>query len=458
MSAKKLVNEIDNVVDEALEGLISTNPHVTGIENHRVVVRSDLVNLKDKVAIVAGGGSGHEPAFAGYVGKGCLSTAIAGSVFASPPPTPILASILTLAKYKPSGILVVVYNYTGDRVNFGIALERARALVDVPCKMFVVADDTALTSADRTAGKRGLSGGKLVLKIAGALAEDGKSLNEILEILMAQVMPNLGTIGLSLGPCIVPGRTKPSFTLNNDEMELGLGVHGEAGVCRVKMASAHETIKMMLAHMTNPESLTHLELKKGDKVAILLNNLGAISHLEMGVLTNEVVKQLQALGVIIERFYSGPLFTSLEMPGFSISILKISSDLITKCLDAEALCSAWSGQAFTRDLSSALQPGITKLPDPMLDLDKTQRLGPSLDQNGQDKVTNLVKNACQALIANEDTLNIMDSGSGDSDCGSTLRRGADAILLRLKNNPEISEHPSQLFHMIGKVYLEYQGF
>lgn len=135
-----------------------------------------------------------------------------------------------------------MYNYTGDRVNFGLAVERARSLTSVRCEMFVVADDTALTSADRTAGRRGLCGGKLVLKIAGAMAEAGKNLDEILNILNNKIMPNLGTIGLSLGPCILPGRSEPSFSLANDEMELGLGVHGEAGVKRIKLSSAKVNI------------------------------------------------------------------------------------------------------------------------------------------------------------------------------------------------------------------------
>ena len=177
MSAKKLINDPERVVDEALEALVRTNPGVQAVVNHRVIVRSDLENVKDKVAIICGGGSGHEPAFAGYVGQGCLSGAIAGSIFASPPPSSILAAILSIAAKNPSGILVVVYNYTGDRVNFGLAVERARALTSVRMEMVVIADDTALTSADRTAGRRGLSGGKLVLKIAGAMAEQGRFYN-----------------------------------------------------------------------------------------------------------------------------------------------------------------------------------------------------------------------------------------------------------------------------------------
>ena len=329
-----------------------------------------------------------------------------------------------------------------------MAVERARALTNVRCEMFVVADDTALTVADRTAGKRGLSGAQLVLKIAGAMSEQGKNLDEILNMLNTKVSPNLGTIGLSLGPCIVPGRTQPSFTLNEDEMELGLGMHGEAGVRRVKLASAKQTVEMMLDHMTNPDSTTHLQLNKGDNVAVVLNNLGAISSLEMGILTKEVVTQMKTRQVFIQRFYSGPLFTSLEMPGFSITILKLTSEIILQSLDDEALCSGWSAQAYLRDLSLKMIP---KLPDPILELDKSSFKGPRLNKTDQETMLNIVTNTCQALIANEDILNVMDSGSGDSDCGSTIRRGAEAVLLNLENNPGICEWPSELFHMISKV-------
>lgn len=450
MSAKKLINNPEKVVDEALEALVSTNPGVNIIENHRVIVRSDLENVKDKVAILCGGGSGHEPAFAGYVGKGCLSAAVAGSVFASPPPTSILAGLLALAENKPSGILVIVYNYTGDRVNFGLAVERARAITSVRFEMFVVADDTALTSADKTAGRRGLSGGKLVLKIAGAMAEQGKNIDEIMEMLNNKVMPNLGTIGLSLGPCIVPGRSKPSFELADDEMELGLGVHGEAGVKRIKVASAKESVKCMLSHMTNSKSSTHLSLKQGDYVAVLVNNLGAISNLEMGCLSNEIVSQLEENHkVSVRRFYCGPFFTSLEMPGFSISVLRLTASEIVNLLDAETTCQGWSGQAFPRRLDGK-RP---RLPDPTAQIktaDMTEK-GPQADKFSREALLKAVTFACEAVMSCEDQLNTMDSGSGDSDCGSTLKRGAEAVLNTVKKSPEMTAKPSALFHKISSV-------
>ena len=274
-------------------------------------------------------------------------------------------------------------------------MEKAKALINVSCEMFVVADDTALTSADRTAGRRGLCGGKLVLKIAGAMSEQGKSLDEILELLNTKVAPNLGTINLSLGPCTVPGRTSASFSLGDDEMELGLGMHGEAGVKRIKVASAKDSVKALLAHMTNHNSSTHLTLKQGDFVAVMLNNLGAISSLEMGILANEVHTQLESnYKVSIRRFYSGPFFTSLEMPGFSITVLRLTASEIVNYLDAEALCTGWSGQSFPRRLGDK-RP---KLTDPMLKLKNKEAQGPECDKFCQEVIIKAITFACEVSI------------------------------------------------------------
>lgn len=287
------------------------------------------------------------------------------------------------------------------------------------------------------------------MKIAGAMAEQGKTLDEILEMLNNKVMPNLGTIGLSLGPCIVPGRSQPSFELGQDEMELGLGVHGEAGVKRIKMATAKESVKSMLSHMTNSKSSTHLSLKNGDFVAVLLNNLGAISNLEMGVLAKEVVTQLETNHkVSVRRFYSGPFFTSLEMPGFSISVLRLTASEIVAYLDAEAVCGGWSGQAHPRRLDDSTR---TKLPDLTASLKNDEKRGPESGKFGREALLKSVTFACEAVMSCEDQLNTMDSGSGDSDCGTTLKRGAEAILAAVKKSPEVASRPSALFHLISSV-------
>lgn len=448
MSTKKMVNDPDHIVDDCLAGLVASNPDLLAVENHRVVIRRDVCSVKNKVGLISGGGSGHEPAFGGYVGKGCLSAAIAGSVFASPPPTSIVAAIMSVAASEPSGILVIVYNYTGDRVNFGLAVERARALVKMRIEICVNADDTALTSADKTAGRRGLSGGKLMLKIAGAMAEQGKSLDEILDVLNHKVINNMGTIGLSLSPCIVPGRTESSFKLAPDEMELGLGVHGEAGIKRIKLMSAKDSVKIMLAHMTNAKSSTRLTLKQGDYVAVMINNLGSVSNLEMGLLTNEVMAQLQEnYKVAVRRIYVGQFFTSIEMAGFLVTVLRLTSPEVTGYLDAETTVQGWSGQAHVRKIDGP----NAKLPDPLAGLKGSEKEGPESSEFGREALIKAVSFACEALVSCEGQLNTMDSGAGDSDCGSTLKRGAETVLVKLKDKPELAIHPSQLFHVISQV-------
>ena len=200
--------------------------------------------------------------------------------------------------------------------------------------------------------------------------------------------------------------------------------------------------------MTNPKSATHLALKNGDYVSVLLNNLGAISNLEMGVLAHEVVSQLEENHkVCVRRFYSGSFFTSLEMPGFSISVLKLTSSDIVGYLDAETTCGGWSGSAYPRRLEGK-RP---KLPDPILDIKDKTAQGPETDKFGREALLKAVTFACEAVMSCEDQLNTMDSGSGDSDCGSTLKRGAEAILGAVKKSPDVTSRPSALFHLISTV-------
>ena len=223
------------------------------------------------------------------------------------------------------------------------------------------------------------------------------------------------------------------------------------------MYNAHSGLKLilffvlfrtMLSHMTNPKSATHLALKNGDYVSVLLNNLGAISNLEMGVLAHEVVSQLEENHkVCVRRFYSGSFFTSLEMPGFSISVLKLTSSDIVGYLDAETTCGGWSGSAYPRRLEGK-RP---KLPDPILDIKDKTAQGPETDKFGREALLKAVTFACEAVMSCEDQLNTMDSGSGDSDCGSTLKRGAEAILGAVKKSPDVTSRPSALFHLISTV-------
>jgi len=341
---KKLINEVANCEREACEGLVAVHPGLRLVEGETVVVRGDAADVvRDrKVVLISGGGSGHEPTHAGYTGQGGLTACACGSVFASPSPRRIMAAVnASCGDTKNCSVLMIVTNYTGDRLNFGIAAERAR-VKGHETEMVVVGEDCALDSVDHSAGRRGLAGTIFIHKIAGALAEQGMGLKELVSRLNT-IKEKMGTIGVSLTPCSVPG-SGPSFSLKSDEMELGLGVHGEAGVRRVKVLSAKDTVAAMFDHMTNPKSSTHLEINKDSRVALMVNNLGGLSVLELHVVAREAIQWLEARGVSVDRVYCDSYFTSLEMAGVSLSVLHID-DSIMAALDFP--CSARDGGAAT---------------------------------------------------------------------------------------------------------------
>lgn len=399
------------------------NPGSLLLEGHRVVVRNDIQKVRNsgKVTIICGGGSGHEPFAAGFVGEGMLSAAVAGSVFASPPPRAILAALK--AVQSPAGTLVIVANYTGDRLNFGIAAERAEAL-GIKVGMVVVGEDCAVQSVDKTAGRRGLVGIVTAMKVAGALAEQGSSLEEIIKV-VKQTTKNMGTIGVSLSGCSVPG-TGPSFVLADTDMEVGLGAHGEAGVKRMKLMSADKTVEYMLNLMTDTSRSCHLPLHRGEKVSLVVNNLGGLSELEMHVLGRKVIQWLEDKGVVVSRYYFGHFMTSLDMAGFNLNITKVD-DLLISCLEYPTTASGWpsnkssykSGEKCSMKLEDSSDSSVKEKP------------GAEITRNDDivyASILQSLRKCCHALISNEAYLNELDSGAGDGDCGSTFKRGATSIL------------------------------
>uniref|UniRef100_A0A2C9M2E0 Triokinase/FMN cyclase n=1 Tax=Biomphalaria glabrata TaxID=6526 RepID=A0A2C9M2E0_BIOGL len=407
--SKKLINKVLDCERECNEGLVAVNTGISLVDGHNVVVRTDArdVAANGKVILISGGGSGHEPGHAGYVGKGGLTACAFGSVFTSPPPGCILAAVnAACQQQKGCQVLMIVTNYTGDRLNFGIACERARVKGHMT-EMVVVGEDCALDSVDHSAGRRGLAGTMMIHKIAGAMSEQGKSLEDIVSYLNL-VKSFLGTIGLSLSPCSVPG-SGPSFSLQSDEMELGLGVHGEAGVRRMKIQTAREAVKTMMNHMRNPNTSTHIDVKQGDRVALMVNNLGGTSVLEMNIVAKEAISYLEDIGVSVDRAYCGTFMTSLEMAGISITLLHID-DLLLEYL----------GQC----------------------------------NKSSDRVYKALRNACEQLVAMEKELNELDTQSGDGDCGSTLALGAKAILKKLgeSTNPGLPlDCPHTLALSLGQI-------
>lgn len=437
-----MLNTIAHCVDDALEGLVMCNPGLQLLEGHRVVLRSDLQNIHGKVALLSGGGSGHEPTHAGYIGRGMLTGAIAGDVFTSPPPSSILAATRIVEQAGAAGVLLIVKNYTGDRLNFGLALEQAK-LEGIDTRMVIVADDCAF-AAQKKAGRRGLCGTILIHKLAGALAEMGKSLDEIVNRITAATN-GLGTMGVSLSPCSVPG-AKPTFHLADDELELGLGIHGEAGIRRTKMATADEVVKTMIDHMTDPSSHSHLNLKAGNHVALVVNNLGGLSNLELGVVSRSAVMYLENQGVVVERAYVGFFMTALEMAGVSLTLLTVDKQLL-ELLDAETSAPAWPNAS-----KITLSGQRRKLPFANKDLVKHS----PAKGTGLPAVKHALEKICTTLLAMEEELNELDRASGDGDCGSTHARAAQAIREWMAEGT-VPAQPAQLFTTLGKLIQEKMG-
>ena len=323
---KKIINKADEVVEEMLQGMVLAHSgYVKRIEGYDVLVRNDSPK-KGKVALVSGGGSGHEPSHCGYVGKGMLDGAVAGEVFTSPTPEQVFEAIK--AVNGEAGVLLIIKNYTGDVMNFEMASEMAE-MEDINVENVIVDDDVAVEDSTYTVGKRGIAGTVFVHKIAGAAAERGLKLNEVKRI-AKKTINNVRTMGMSLTPCIVPAAGKPSFEIGKDEMEMGLGIHGEPGTHKEKIKSANDIAKYLLEKI-----LKNMNIEKDDEVAVMVNGLGGTPLMELYIVNRELHKELQENEIKIYRTFVGNYMTSLEMAGASISILKLDDEL-KKLLDATA--------------------------------------------------------------------------------------------------------------------------
>jgi len=419
------MNKKEDLVIEAIDGAITaaggTLSRLDGYPHIRVVTRSDWT--KSKVALVSGGGSGHEPAHAGFVGEGMLTAAVCGDVFASPSVDAVLAAILTVT--GPAGCLLIVKNYTGDRLNFGLAAERARAFGH-RVEMVVVDDDVALPDVPQA---RGVAGTLFVHKIAGALAENGADLETIAKT-ARRVIVNSRSIGMSLDTCTVPGSPKEN-RIPEGKAELGLGIHGEAGFEQVAYVNAREAMAAVV---------DKLQANISDKPHVaLLNNLGAASVLEMFVLANELTQS--SIGGQI-KWMVGPaaMMTSLEMHGFSVSLFEMA-DGDEALLSAPTPVDGWPGCV------QLLKSNILPLPDGLAPI----KALPSPHQPTRDLLTS----CCEVLISMEAVLNALDAKSGDGDTGSTLANASRALIEAMDSLP-LSD-PTQLYRAIGQELSQTMG-
>lgn len=314
---KKIINNPDHVVNEMLNGMVKAHPELlTRLEGFDVIVRTD--KKQGKVALVSGGGSGHEPAHAGFVGTGMLDAAVAGAVFTSPTPDQIYEAVKSVD--TGSGVLLVIKNYTGDVMNFEMAEELAMA-EDIQVEKVIVADDVAVENSTWTIGRRGIAGTIFVHKIAGAKAELGASLTDVKNVAQ-KVADNVRSMGMAIAPCVVPSAGKPSFVLADNEMEIGMGIHGEPGTHREPLKTADEITQHLMDKI-----LKEGIYNKGDEVAVLINGLGATPLMEQYIVSNKVTDILQEHGLKSVKTYVGNYMTSLEMAGYSISLLKLDEEL-----------------------------------------------------------------------------------------------------------------------------------
>lgn len=404
---KKLINDPRHLVREVLEATVDTTPGLALLDSENVVLRHDEGPLEARpVAVISGGGSGHEPGHAGFVGGGMLAAAVAGDVFTSPSVDAILAAIRAVA--GPRGAVLVVKNYTGDRLNFGLAAELASA-AGIPTEVVVVADDVALRDTVPPERRRGIAGTVLVHKVAGAAAANGMELAEVAAI-GRRVAGSVGTMGVALGPCTVPAVGRPGFVLGEDEIELGLGIHGEPGVARMPLQPADALVERMLDTIIEDR-----QLAAGARCVVLVNGLGATPPIELAVVTRHALAHARARGLEVERLYSGVYLSALDMPGCSLSVLPVDDDLLAH-LDAPTEVRAWFSDgrlAGERRIVSAPRTDLQLPPDAPGPQAATMRRA--------------LMAVADALIAAEAELADLDGRAGDGDLGASMVRGAEAI-------------------------------
>ncbi|KAI9711768.1 MAG: hypothetical protein M1820_001913 [Bogoriella megaspora] len=451
MSSKHFINDPTHLVTTALQSCTLTNPSLSADLSNKIVYRLPPSDSSPTVSIISGGGSGHEPSFASFVGSGLLSGAVAGTVFASPGAEQVRKCILHRVD-KRKGVLVVVMNYTGDVLNFGMAVEKAKAS-GIEVEMVVVGDDAGVgRKQGGKVGRRGIAGTVLVQKVAGAAAARGRSLKEVYGVARLTA-ENVVSIGASLAHVHVPGRdgAEPSEEdLKVDEVEIGMGIHNEAGSEKVK-SDLPGMVKIMLAHMLDPkdEDRAFLGVSGQDEAVLLVNNLGGVSPLELGGITNEVLEQLgKTWNIKPVRILSGTFMTSLNGLGFSISLLKVTDtglgqgNGMLELLDAPAEATGWSAAISAETWASKSRSAKQEATE------QAEESKPSNLEVDPALAKKILVAGLERLIKAEPDITNYDTIVGDGDCGIGLKRGADGILKMLNKS---SKQPSDAAVFLDKV-------
>ncbi|EJQ21754.1 MULTISPECIES: dihydroxyacetone kinase subunit DhaK [Bacillus] len=331
---KKFINSPEEVVRDMIDGMLfAHSDKLQNMPETNIIIRANSP-FEGKVAIVSGGGSGHEPAHMGFVGEGMLDAAVIGEIFTSPTPDQILKAIQKVD--TGSGVLLIVKNYSGDIMNFEMAAEMAEAQ-GIPIATVIVNDDIAIDNSSHTMRRRGISGTIFVHKIAGAMAEKGASLKEV-EDVANKVIANIRSMGMALKTCTIPGAGTVGYKIGENEVEVGIGIHGEPGTHRISMIAANKMTELLLEHI-----LSDMQLKIGDKVAVMVNGLGGTPLMELYILNKMINIILNKIGIDICKTYVGEYMTTIDMAGFSITLLKLDEQL-TALLNDPANTTNWRVQ------------------------------------------------------------------------------------------------------------------
>ena len=440
---KKLINAPEDIISHALAGMISAHPDMLKIEGAtgRAVVAKD--GPRDgKVGIVIGGGSGHEPAFAGYVGRGLADAAAVGNVFASPSPEQIMDA--ARAADGGAGVMFLYGNYTGDVLNFDMAAEECEGM-GIPARSVAVTDDVASAPADRIGERRGIAGDFFVFKIAGAAAEQGRDLDACLAA-ARKANDNCRSMGVALTACSMPQTGKPNFHIGHDEMEIGMGVHGEPGMRRGKLETADEVTDELVEKILND-----MPLSKNDEVAVLVNGLGATGQLELYIIHRRVAQILDERGVKIHHSWVGEYCTSLEMAGASVTFLKLDDDLKglldTPCRTPALTVAgqlAPAGKRTKRDHSAGAASNAIDLSTLAVDGEVTPAI-----------FKTMMLSVADAIRENRDWLSELDGVIGDGDHGITMDIGWTAVRGEIEGKD--FQTISELSETMAKSFLDAVG-
>lgn len=444
--SQKLINDPDNLIAELIQGMVSAHPNHLTVEGDTGRAIVALNGPRDgKVGIVVGGGSGHEPAFAGYVGKGLADAAPVGNIFASPSPAQIIDA--GFAAEGGAGVLFLYGNYTGDVMNFGMA-EEGMAKQGVTARSFVTTDDIASAPIDKIHERRGIAGNFFVFKVAGAAADLGGNLDDV-EAAAKRANDATRTMGVALSACSMPQTGKANFDLPDGEMEIGMGIHGEQGIERVPAETANAVTDRLLHPI-----LEELSVTSGDKVAVLVNGLGSTTLLELYLMHRRVAEVLTDRDVEIYHSWVGEYCTSLEMGGASVSIMKLDADL-TKWLDhpcdtpalrvGAALDTTHGTRRAPRKRTALEVHAIESLDD----LETSGPVTPSVFRT-------MMAASAEAIYAQRDVLCELDGAVGDGDHGVTMEMGWKAAMSALADLPETATI-SKMSYEIGRAFLNAVG-